>query len=108
MNKAAAHVSAAALTAMLSTSALADTTITNDYEVMHEPALQASKAHQAVLTEIIRTNSRTIAGGDYGLLIYRNSAAQPWQQAEVPRSACFWAVAVAHDHSVWHVGPHGV
>lgn len=108
MNKAAAHVSAAALTAMLSTSALADITINNNYEVMHEPAMQANKAHQAVLTEIIRTNSRTIAVGDYGLIIYRNSASQPWQQAEVPTSVFFSAVDFANDNLGWAVGHHGV
>lgn len=108
MNKAAVHVSAVVLTALLSTAVMADSAIHRDYEVMHVPAMLAKKAPQAVLTEITRTDTRTIAVGDYGLIIFRDAAQSAWQQAEVPTSIFFTGIDFADADHGWAVGHHGV
>ena len=108
MNKAAVHVSAVVLTALLSTAVMADSAIHRDYEVMHAPAMLAKKAPQAVLTEITRTDTRTIAVGDYGLIIFRDAAQSAWQQAEVPTSIFFTGIDFADADHGWAVGHHGV
>lgn len=108
MNKAAVHVSAVVLTALLSTTVMANSAIHRDYEVMHVPAMLAKKAPQTVLTEITRTDTRTIAVGDYGLIIFRDAAQSAWQQAEVPTSIFFTGIDFADADHGWAVGHHGV
>ena len=108
MNKAAVHVSAVVLTALLSTAVMANSAIHRDYEVMHVPARLAKKAPQTVLTEITRTDTRTIAVGDYGLIIFRDAAQSAWQQAEVPTSIFFTGIDFADADHGWAVGHHGV
>lgn len=108
MNKAAVHVSAVVLTALLSTAVMANSAIHRDYEVMHVPAMLAKKAPQTVLTEITRTDTRTIAVGDYGLIIFRDAAQSAWQQAEVPTSIFFTGIDFADADHGWAVGHHGV
>ena len=108
MIKATAYAGAfvgAAMHALLP-AAQADTV--TDYEVIYAPAMQATKAPKTVLTEITYAGDRTIAVGDYGVIIYRDSNDQPWQQAEVPTSVLFTSVDFADANRGWAVGHHGV
>src|SRR5690554_8202984 len=81
MIKATAYAGAfvAAALQLVSTPAQADTI--TDYEVITAPAMQASKAPRTVLTEITTAGEHTLAVGDYGVIIYRQSNQDEWSQA---------------------------
>lgn len=79
-----------------------------DYDVIYAPAMRASEATRAVLTEITATEQRQVAVGDYGVIVTRESESDEWQQAEVPSSIFLTSVDFADAQLGWAVGHHGV
>lgn len=108
MIRATAYAGAIVVAALYGASADANSEVITDYEVINAPAMKAAKASRTVLTELTQTNTRTIAVGDYGVVLYRANDASQWQQAEVATSVLFTAVDFADDNHGWAVGHHGV
>lgn len=108
MIKATAYAGVLVATAIHAILPVVQADTVTDYEVITAPAVQAAKAPRTVLTEITQVGDKTVAVGDYGVILYRSSNTDEWQQAEVPTSVLFSAVDFADADHGWAVGHHGV
>lgn len=70
-------------------------------------ALEAPLAHQALLLDIQPLNQGLIAVGEQGVIIYKTSAQQEWQQAQVPVNSLLTGVKFVSANKGFAVGHQG-
>jgi len=72
------------------------------------PAAKSSKAHEALLLDVVRAGERLVAVGSHGHIIYSDDSGHNWQQARVPVSVTLTAVYFSSAKHGWAVGHDGV
>jgi photosystem II stability/assembly factor-like uncharacterized protein len=72
------------------------------------PALVSSKAAHAMLLGVARADSRLVAVGERGVIVYSDNQGQSWTQASVPVSVTLTAVQFIGAQQGWAVGHDGV
>lgn len=72
------------------------------------PALKTQLATQALLLDIKNLNQGLIAVGEQGIIIYKTSSNEDWQQADVPVSSLLTSVTFVDDQLGFAVGHQGV
>ncbi|SFG96026.1 Uncharacterized protein SAMN05518865_12522 [Duganella sp. CF458] len=78
-------------------------------EPLQTPARMSARAPKAMLTALAQAGQRTVAVGERGIILLRDSGANAaWQQAKVPVSVTLTDVAFADASNGWAVGHDGV
>lgn len=72
------------------------------------PAFRAPKASGAMMLDVVRVGERVIAVGEHGIVLYSDTNATSWRQAEVPVSVSLTAVYFPTPKKGWAVGHDGV
>ena len=79
---------------------------TTDFAML--PALSFKKPTHNVLLDIVRIDSRLVAVGEQGIIIFSDDEGQSWQQAKVPVSVTITAVYFTAPAHGWAVGHQGI
>ena len=72
------------------------------------PAFRAAKAASVMMLGVSRAGNRLVAVGEYGTVLYSDTNAKTWEQAEVPVSVTLTAVCFPTPNKGWAVGHDGV
>lgn len=72
------------------------------------PSFKNHRSHEALLLDIAKADSRLIAVGSYGHIIYSDDNGLTWVQAEVPVSITLTSVYFASASTGWAAGHDGV
>lgn len=72
------------------------------------PSSPTSKAHQALLLDIVRAGQRLVAVGSHGHIIYSDDDGKSWNQSKVPVSVTLTSVYFPSEQFGWAVGHDGV
>lgn len=76
--------------------------------VLERPAIKVKAPEKCVLIDVTLVDSRLVAVGERGIIIYSDDAGDTWHQAEVPVSVGLTAVRFAGPQKGWAVGHSGV
>lgn len=77
-------------------------------DALARPAIDSPRAAQSVMLAIARTQSRLIAVGERGIVVYSDNGGKTWQQAKVPVAVSLTNVYFADEKNGWIVGHAGV
>jgi len=75
---------------------------------IEQQAQTSVRAANSLLLDIVQAESRLIAVGEQGTVIYSDDSGQQWQQADVESSVLLTAITIADQHNYWAVGHDGV
>lgn len=76
--------------------------------VLERPALKAGNPSRCVLIDVTFAQSRLVAVGERGIIIYSDDSGGAWEQADVPVSVTLTAVSYPDSQNGWAVGHGGV
>jgi photosystem II stability/assembly factor-like uncharacterized protein len=76
--------------------------------VLDRPALKVREPAKSVLIDVTMADSRVVAVGERGIIIYSDDVGNTWQQAQVPVSVGLTAVHFSSPQNGWAVGHGGV
>lgn len=77
-------------------------------DLLHSPAQLTDKAAVSHIMDVARTDSRLIAVGERGHILYSNDSGETWTQVKVPVSVTLTAVCFPTPRMGWAVGHDGV
>jgi len=75
---------------------------------LETPAPRSDKASTALLLDVAAADSRLVAVGEHGIIVYSDDEGKNWRQADVPVSVTLTAVQFINARSGWTVGHDGV
>jgi photosystem II stability/assembly factor-like uncharacterized protein len=76
--------------------------------VLDRPAMKVREPARSVLIDVAVADSRLVAVGERGIIVYSEDAGDTWQQAQVPVSVGLTAVSFPSPQNGWAVGHGGV
>lgn len=93
---------------LLSLSLFALATHAQWQDPLNTPSFKTQRSHESLLLDIHRAESRLVAVGSYGHIIYSDDNGKSWEQADVPVSITLTSVYFASGKIGWAAGHDGI